>query len=59
MDKDIVKTWVANGTVLGAVTLAESELVLKCMLLLVTILYTLLKCWRLWKGRDDTDFKTK
>jgi hypothetical protein len=45
MDKDVLKAWFANGGVLAVVTMAQAELALKIVLLLLTIAYTLRKWW--------------
>lgn len=62
MNRDLAKVWIVNGTTLGTVTVAEAESILKVALLAATLLYTLIKCWKLvrQKGSDDTlTFKKK
>lgn len=56
MNRDILKVWIINSGVLGYATVAEAEAVLKVALLAATLLYTLIKCWKLvrQKGSDDT-----
>lgn len=45
MDRDVLKAWFANGGVLAFVTMAQAELALKCVLLALTIAYTVRKWW--------------
>lgn len=60
MDRDILKAWLTNGTILGITTVAEAEAVLKCALLGATIVYTLLKSWKLARSKSgDTEQFTK
>lgn len=61
MDRSSVKLFFVNGGVLGFTTLTETEAILKVGLLAATLVYTLIKCWRLarQKGNDDTIQFTK
>jgi hypothetical protein len=45
MDRDVVKTWFANGGVLAVVTMAEAEAALKVVLLALTIAFTVRRWW--------------
>lgn len=55
MNRDIAKAWIVNGGILGIATAAEAEAVLKCALLAATLLYTLIKCWKLARSKSDDD----
>jgi hypothetical protein len=44
--KDVVKAWATNGTILGIVTVAEAEAVLKVILLGLTCIYTGVKIFK-------------
>lgn len=44
--QDAWKGILANGTILGVVTMAEAELFLKIVLLILTIAYTAVKLWK-------------
>jgi hypothetical protein len=48
-----IKAAVANGTILGVVTLAEFELILKIILLLLTICYTAFQFYKAVKKKDQ------
>jgi len=55
MDRSILKAWLGNGAVLAAVTAADAETLLKCAVLAATLLYTLLRCWKLASGKPNSD----
>lgn len=44
---DYLRTFGINGGVFAAVSLADIEMFLKIVLLLVTILWTVIKCYKL------------
>tara|TARA_R100000808_G_scaffold15629_1_gene35972 strand:+ start:3354 stop:3518 length:165 start_codon:yes stop_codon:yes gene_type:complete len=44
---DYIRTLGVNGGVFAAVSLAQIEMVLKIVLLVVTIIWTGIKCWKL------------
>jgi len=52
-----VRTLGVNGGVFAAVSLADIEMVLKIILLSVTILWTVVKCYKLLT--DDNEGKTE
>jgi hypothetical protein len=54
---DYVRTLGVNGGVFAAVSLADIEMVLKIILLSVTILWTVVKCYKLLT--DDNEGKTE
>jgi hypothetical protein len=54
---DYVRTLGLNGGVLAAVSLADIELILKIVLLGVTIIWTVIKCYKLLT--DDNEGKIK
>lgn len=58
MDRDILKAWLANGTILGITTVAEAEAWAKLMLIVLTCIYTALKCWKLARSKSDGDTET-
>lgn len=51
MDKDVIKAWLANGSVLAVVTWAEAEQILKVVLLAVTVAYTIFKFVQAARGK--------
>jgi hypothetical protein len=53
---DYVRTLGLNGGVFAAVSLADIELILKIVLLGVTIIWTVIKCYKLLT--DDNEGKT-
>mgnify|MGYP003647297263 CR=1 FL=1 len=55
---DWLRTLGVNGGVLAAVSLAELELVLKVILLVVTIIWTSIKCYKLVTNKYGNDKDT-
>lgn len=60
MNRDAVKLYATNGSVFALTfpnyTATQVEQFLKCAVLLATLIYTLIKCWKLarQKGGNDT-----
>lgn len=50
---DICKAWLANGTIIGVVTITQAESFLKLILLVLTIIYTAKKIW--FEKKDTND----
>jgi len=51
---DWIRVFGINGGVFAAVSLAEIEMVLKLILLVATIVWTIVKIYKLIKDGDDT-----
>jgi hypothetical protein len=54
---DIVKVWGINAGTLGIVTLSDLEIVLKIILLVSSITYTVIKSVKALSGGDDKSAK--
>ena len=51
--KDMLTVYAPNLAVLGATTLDAVETTVAIVLLTVTIVFTVYKCWRLVTNKDD------
>lgn len=54
---DIIKVWGVNVGTLGVVTLSDLEIVLKIILLVASITYTIIKSAKALSGGDDKSAK--
>jgi hypothetical protein len=53
INSNIGITWLINLSTIGAVELAEIEMILKITLLLATLFWTVLRVIKEWKKRKD------